>query len=54
MSTKVKLRGTTSVKVKKYPVKAGSQHTDKTGGIFTAKVAAIARQRKRRKEWVKR
>ena len=43
---KIKVTGGTKVKVKKKPVKGGS--TDRSGGgIFTAKVAEIARKRRR-------
>lgn len=48
MGTKVKVTGKTKVSVKKNPIKAGSGHKDNTGGIFTAKVAAIARKRRKR------
>jgi hypothetical protein len=47
MGTKVKISGSTKVKVKKKPVKAGSTNT-KGGGIFTAKTAAIVRKRRRK------
>lgn len=47
MGTKVKVTGKTKVHVKKNPIKGGS--TDRSsGGIFTAKVAAIARKRRKR------
>lgn len=48
MGTKVKVTGKTKVNVKKKPIKAGSGYKDNTGGIFTAKVAAIARKRRKK------
>lgn len=50
MSTKVKVTGKTKVSVKQTPVKAGSTHTNTTGGIFTTKVVAIARKRKKKQK----
>lgn len=50
MGTKVKVVGKSKVGVKRRPIKAGSTHTDNTGGIFTAKVAAYARKRKRKQK----
>lgn len=47
---KAKASGKVSVKVKKKPIKAGSTHTNDTGGIFTAKVAAIARKRRNKQK----
>lgn len=40
---KVEHQDSTKVEKKK-PIKAGSTHTDDTGGIFTSKVAAIVRK----------
>ena len=42
---KVEQEDSTKVEKKK-PIKAGSTHTDDTGGIFTSKVAAIVRKLK--------
>lgn len=40
-------------KKKKKPIKAGSTYTDETGGIMTAKVAAISKMiKEQRKEKV--
>ena len=50
MSTKVKVTGQTKVSVKRKPVKAGSTHTNTTGGIFTTKVVAIERKRKKKQK----
>lgn len=44
----VKVTGKTSVSVKKKPIKAGSANHGGSGGIFTAKVAAIARKRRKK------
>lgn len=44
-----KVRGTIKAAARKKPVKAGSTHTDTTGGIFTSKVIAIAKKRKNKK-----
>lgn len=46
---KVKATAKTKVSVKKKPVKAGSSHTNNTGGILNAKMAAIVRKRKKKK-----
>lgn len=43
---KVKVKGRTGVKVKRNPVKAGSKHTDTSGGIFTTKVVKIVKKQK--------
>lgn len=40
---KIKAKARVSTKVK--PVKAGSKHTNTTGGIFTTKVIAITKKR---------
>lgn len=41
---KGRLKAKVSTSVKKKPVKAGSQHTNTTGGIFTTKVIAITKK----------
>ena len=47
MGTKVKITSGTKVSVKKKPAKTG--YTDRSGGgIFTAKMAAIVRKRRRK------
>lgn len=46
MGTKVKVSGSTKVSLKKKPIKGGSTNR-KGGGIFTAKMAAIVRKRRR-------
>lgn len=48
MAEKVKITGTSTVKVRKKPVKAGSSNKGGSGGILTAKVIAIARKRKKK------
>lgn len=48
MAQKVKAKAVGKVTIKKNPVKAGSTHRGNTGGVFNAKVAAIARVRKRK------
>lgn len=40
-----KARGKVKSKVKRKPVKAGSEHTNTTGGIFTSKVIAIVKKK---------
>lgn len=42
---KVVAKAKTKASVKKAPVKAGSTHTNKTGGIMTSKVIAIAKKK---------
>ena len=41
-----RINGKTKAIVKKKPVKAGSLYKNNTGGIFNAKVVAIARKNK--------
>lgn len=40
----VKVKGRVKASTRKKPVKAGSQHTNTTGGIFTTKVIAITKK----------
>lgn len=47
MGTKVKVTGKTKVRVKKNPIKSGSANRGGSGGIFTAKMAAIVRKRRK-------
>lgn len=47
MGTKVKVTGKTKVSVKKNPIKGGSTNRQ-GGGVFTAKMAAIARKRRKK------
>lgn len=44
---KVKAKAVNRVTIKKAPVKAGSTHQNTTGGIFTTKVVAITKKRKK-------
>lgn len=46
---KIKVTGETKVKVKKKPIKAGGTHGKNTGGVLNAKMAAIVRKRRSRK-----
>ena len=46
---KVRASAVGRVSIKRNPIKAGSTHTGDTGGIFNAKVAAIARKRRNKK-----
>lgn len=39
-----KVKGRVKASSNKKPVKAGSQHTNTTGGIFTTKVIAIVKK----------
>ena len=47
---KVKAKAVGKVSIKRKPIKAGSTHTGDTGGILNAKVAAIARKRRKKKK----
>lgn len=47
MGTKVKVTGKTKVSVQRKPIKAGSTHTNNSGGVFTAKTIAIVRKRRK-------
>ena len=48
MGTKVKVTSKTKVKVNKKPIKAGSANRGGSGGIFNAKMVAIARKRRKK------
>lgn len=41
---KGKVKAKVKTSAKKKPIKAGSQHTNTTGGIFTTKVIAISKK----------
>lgn len=47
MGKKVKLSGSTKVKLKKKPVKSGSADRGGNGGILNAKMVAIVKKKKK-------